>query len=88
MVPGSRSQKLMTGVSVVPWRAAVAVTSKPSGSGRPLSKTTRPVTTAPVDGDTAETLFKLIDTLEDNDDVQTVSANFEVSDALAAKMSA
>ena len=30
----------------------------------------------------------MIDTLNDNDDVQNVYANFEVSDALVAKMSA
>ena len=48
----------------------------------------RPVTTAPVDGDVAESLFKLIDTLEDNDDVQTVSANFEVSEETLAKLTA
>ena len=35
-----------------------------------------------------EKLLKMIDTLNDNDDVQNVYANFEVSDALVAKMSA
>lgn len=48
----------------------------------------RPVTLAPVDGDTAESLFKLIDVLEDNDDVQTVSTNVEVSEETLAKLSA
>ena len=33
----------------------------------------------------AETLFKLIDVLEDNDDVQTVVANFDVSDEALAR---
>jgi transcriptional/translational regulatory protein YebC/TACO1 len=32
--------------------------------------------------------LRLIETLEDHDDVQNVYANFEVSDALVAKMSA
>lgn len=40
----------------------------------------RPQTTVAVGGDGAETLLKLIDVLEDNDDVQTVFANFELSD--------
>ena len=31
---------------------------------------------------------KLVEALEDNDDVQTVTANFEVSDAVMAKLSA
>ena len=48
----------------------------------------RPVTTAPVDGATAESLFKLIDTLEDNDDVQTVSANFDVPEEFLARLTA
>lgn len=36
----------------------------------------------------ADTMLKLIDALEDNDDVQTVSSNFEVSDDILAKLSA
>ncbi len=39
-----------------------------------------------VDDETGEKILRLINALEDNDDVQTVSANFEVSDALIAKM--
>src|SRR5690606_24749075 len=37
-----------------------------------------PSTTVPVSGHTAEQLFKLLDALEDHDDVQSVSANFDV----------
>lgn len=48
----------------------------------------RPKTTAPVDGDAAETLIDLISALEDNDDVQNVYANFEVSDDALAKFAA
>jgi transcriptional/translational regulatory protein YebC/TACO1 len=39
-----------------------------------------------VDDDTGEKLLKLVDTLDDHDDVQHVYANFEVSEALAAKI--
>jgi transcriptional/translational regulatory protein YebC/TACO1 len=35
-----------------------------------------------------EKIIKLMDALDDNDDVQNVYANFEVSDALMQKMSA
>jgi YebC/PmpR family DNA-binding regulatory protein len=43
----------------------------------------RPANTVPVDDEgAASTLFKLIEALDDNDDVQSVSANFEVSDAV------
>jgi YebC/PmpR family DNA-binding regulatory protein len=37
-----------------------------------------PKNTVAVSGDTAKTLFRLIETLEDNDDVQSVTANYEV----------
>jgi YebC/PmpR family DNA-binding regulatory protein len=48
----------------------------------------RPKTTAPIDQAQAEQLFKLIEALEDNDDVQTVTTNFEVSDAVLARLTA
>ncbi|WP_313522028.1 YebC/PmpR family DNA-binding transcriptional regulator [Shinella sp.] len=44
--------------------------------------------TVPVDEEKAQSLMKLIDTLEDDDDVQNVYANFEVSDEVMAKLSA
>lgn len=48
----------------------------------------RPQNTVAVDDETGEKLMRLVETLEDNDDVQTVTANFELSDALLAKLSA
>jgi YebC/PmpR family DNA-binding regulatory protein len=48
----------------------------------------RPKTTTPIDGETAETLIDLIAALDDNDDVQNVYANFEVSDDALAKFAA
>ena len=39
-----------------------------------------------VNEDEAATLFKLIDTLDDDDDVQTVWGNYEVSDDVMAKL--
>ena len=48
----------------------------------------RPQNTVPVDDEAGEKLLNLIETLEDNDDVQNVYANFEISDALLAKLSA
>ena len=44
--------------------------------------------TVPVDEEKAQSLMKLIDTLEDDDDVQNVYANFEISDEVMAKLSA
>jgi YebC/PmpR family DNA-binding regulatory protein len=48
----------------------------------------RPNVTTPVGADQAETLFGLIEALEDNDDVQTVSANYDVADEIVARLSA
>ncbi|SET59942.1 DNA-binding regulatory protein, YebC/PmpR family [Stigmatella erecta] len=41
-----------------------------------------PQTTVKLDGDNARKMLKLMDTLEDNDDVQNVHANFEIDEAL------
>ena len=41
----------------------------------------------PVTEKEAESLLKLVDTLEDHDDVQKVYANFSMSDELMAKLS-
>ncbi len=41
----------------------------------------RPTNTVQVAAQPAETLLKLLDTLDDSDDVQTVHANFEIDDA-------
>ena len=38
--------------------------------------------------DKVQQLFKLLEALEDNDDVQTVSANFDVDDAVMATLTA
>ena len=46
----------------------------------------RPQNTAPVSDNVGETLMKLIDVLDDNDDVQRVTGNYELSDALIAKL--
>jgi YebC/PmpR family DNA-binding regulatory protein len=44
--------------------------------------------TIPVDDEKAISIMKLIDTLEDDDDVQSVYSNFEISEELMAKLSA
>jgi YebC/PmpR family DNA-binding regulatory protein len=48
----------------------------------------RPQNSVPVDDDQGEKVLKLVEALEDNDDVQNVYANFEISDALVSKLSA
>jgi len=48
----------------------------------------RPSTSVTLDEDRATSLLKLIDALEDNDDVQNVYANFEIPDAVMQSLSA
>jgi len=58
------------------------------GEPRKAAMTWKPQNTVAVDDETGEKLLTLIDTLNEHDDVQNVYANFEVSDALMAKMGA
>jgi len=46
----------------------------------------RPNTMAEINEDQARSVLKLIDALEDNDDVQNVTTNFEVSDEVMEKL--
>jgi YebC/PmpR family DNA-binding regulatory protein len=48
----------------------------------------RPQSTNPVSDEAGETLVKLLDTLDEHDDVQNVYGNYELSDALMAKLAA
>ncbi len=48
----------------------------------------RPLNSAVIDEETAASLFKLIEALEDSDDVQNVYANFEVGDEVLARLNA
>jgi len=47
----------------------------------------RPLNRAEVDEEAAKTLFKLLDTLEDDDDVQRVTANFDIPDEIMERLS-
>jgi YebC/PmpR family DNA-binding regulatory protein len=58
------------------------------GEPHKAALTWRPQNTVAVDDEQGETLLRLIETLNEHDDVQNVYANFEVSDALVARMSA
>ena len=46
----------------------------------------RPSTTVTLDEDRAVSVLKLIDALEENDDVQTVFANYDIPDHVAARL--
>ena len=56
------------------------------GEPRKSELTWKPQNTIAVDDETGEKLIKLIDLLNEHDDVQNVYANFELSDALVAKI--
>ncbi len=58
------------------------------GEPRKAALVWKPQNTLPLQDLEGEKLLRLIESLEDHDDVQHVYANFEVSDALIAKMSA
>ena len=58
------------------------------GEPRKASLLWRPQNTVALDDEAGEKVLRLIGSLDDSDDVQNVYANFEVSDALVAKMSA
>jgi YebC/PmpR family DNA-binding regulatory protein len=67
--------------------AAKALEAK-FGEPRKAGLVWKPQNTVPVDDEKGEKLFKLMELLNEHDDVQNVYANFEVSDALMSKMSA
>ena len=56
------------------------------GEPRRTALVWRPQNAIAVDDETGEKILKLVGALEDNDDVQKVYANFEVSEALLAKL--
>ncbi|HEX2352982.1 MAG TPA: YebC/PmpR family DNA-binding transcriptional regulator [Xanthobacteraceae bacterium] len=58
------------------------------GEARKATLVWKPQNTVAVNDEQGEKLFKLIETLNEHDDVQNVYANFEVSDALMQKLSA
>jgi len=64
---------------------AEALTAK-LGEPQTVKMVWKPKTLTPVEGQAASTMMKLIDALEDDDDVQNVYANFDISDEEMAKL--
>jgi YebC/PmpR family DNA-binding regulatory protein len=58
------------------------------GEPRKAALVWKPQNTVAINDEQGEKLLRLIETLNEHDDVQNVYANFEVSDALMAKLSA
>ncbi len=58
------------------------------GTARSARLIWKPGNTVEIDETNADVLFRLLEVLDDNDDVQRVAANFEVSDEILRKLSA
>ena len=58
------------------------------GDPREARLTWKPQSAVTIDEDVAGSLLKLLDTLDDNDDVQQVSANFEIADDVLERLTA
>jgi YebC/PmpR family DNA-binding regulatory protein len=56
------------------------------GTAESAGLTWRPQNTVALDEDGASTMLKLIDALEDSDDVQSVSSNFEIDDDVLERL--
>ena len=59
---------------------------KTLGEAESVKLAWKPNLTVDVDESTAQTLFKLIDALDDDDDVQTVWGNYEISDEVMEQL--
>jgi len=81
---GAEEHEIITSIEAL--RDAQKALEAKFGEPRRASIVWRPQNTISVDDEAGEKILKLIGALEDNDDVQNVIANFEVSDALVAKM--
>jgi len=83
---GPEGHEVITSVEAL--REAQKALEARFGEPKKASIVWRPQTTVAVDDEAGEKILRLIGALEDNDDVQNVTANVEISDALMAKMEA
>lgn len=84
VVSGEEEHEIVTSVEAL-GEAQKALEAK-FGEPRKAALVWRPQTTVTVDDEAGEKVLRLIGQLEDNEDVQNVAANFEVSDELFARM--
>jgi len=62
------------------------VLAKKFGEATVAKLSWKPKNTVPVDQEKAEAVMKLVDALEDNDDIQSVYANFDISEEIMRKL--
>ncbi|WP_152045115.1 YebC/PmpR family DNA-binding transcriptional regulator [Aureimonas psammosilenae] len=65
-----------------------AALEKSLGEASSVKAIWRPQTGTPLDEEKAQSILKLVGNLDEDDDVQNVYANFEIDDAIMAKLSA
>ncbi|GGD94440.1 putative transcriptional regulatory protein [Aureimonas endophytica] len=65
-----------------------AALEKSLGEAESVKAIWRPQTGTPVDEEKAQSILKLVGNLDEDDDVQNVYANFEIDEAVMAKLSA
>ena len=83
---GEDGHEVLTAVETM--KDVAKVLEEKFGEPRRAALVWRPQNTIAVDDEAGEKILRLVGSLEDNDDVQKVYANFEVSDALLAKLDA
>ena len=84
VVSGPEEHEVITSVESL--REAQKALEANFGEPRKAALAWRPQNTVTVEDEAGEKILKLIGALEENDDVQNVTANFEISDALIAKL--
>ena len=86
VVSGDNGHEVYTAVDSL--REVAKALEAKFGEPRKAALVWKPKNTVAVDDEKGEQLIGLLETLNENDDVQNVYANFEISDAVVAKMSA
>ena len=83
-VSGAESHEVITAMDSL--RDAQKALEAKFGEPRKAALVWRPQSTISVEDEAGEKIVKLVGLLEDHDDVQNVTANFEISDALMARL--
>jgi len=84
VVSGPEEHEVITALEAL--RDAQKALEAKFGEPKKAALVWRPQNTISVDDEAGEKILKLIGNLEENDDVQNVVANFEISEALMARM--
>ncbi len=84
VVSGEEEHEVITSIETM--RDAQKALEAKFGEPRRAAIVWRPHNSIAVDDEAGEKILKLVGALDENDDVQTVTANFEISEALMAKL--